>query len=316
MEEIKTFKKGSIKESTLSIYVKNLNKLKVLFNTDSYEFLESPEDIFEKLKELHFSTQKNYFNAIIIYLQAVNADQKLIQVYQQRRNEYGEKYNKEQESGVISEKQKNNFATTEEIQVMVTKMKKSLNDIKKSNRVMVGNDLELYQAYMLFNIYLKLPLRNDVAGMVSMKASDFKKIENNKEINYIVLGKSKIELILNDYKTNKTYGQKIIEVEDMELKRLIRQYIKIVGFGVMFKKRDGSPMNRNNISQILIKYSEKYMGKRVSTTLLAKAYLSGKYAGQNEIHKEMVKDASVRGHSVGTQQKVYNKSQTSNLKLG
>ena len=309
MEEIKTFKKDSIKESTLSIYVKNLNKLKVLFNTDSYEFLESPEDIFEKLKELHFSTQKNYFNAIIIYLQAVKADSNLIQIYQQRRNEYGEKYNKEQESGVISEKQKNNFATTEEIQVMVTKMRKSLNDIKKSNRVIIANDLELYQAYMMFNIYLKLPLRNDIAGMVSMKASDFKKLKDNTEINYLVLSKSKMEIVLNDYKTAGKYGQKIIEVEDQELKRIIRQYVKLVGFGVMFKKRNGEAMNRNNITQILIKYSEKYMGKRVSTTMLAKAYLSGKYAGQHQIHKEMTKDASVRGHSINVQQKIYNKSQ-------
>jgi len=174
---------------------------------------------------------------------------------------------------------------------------------------MVGNDLELYQAYILFNIYLKLPLRNDVAGMVSMKASDFKRLKDNTDVNYIVLGKSKIELVLNEYKTSGKYGQKIIEVEDMGLKRLIRQYIKIVGFGVMFKKRNGEAMNRNNITQILIKYSEKYMDKRVSTTMLAKAYLSAKYAGQNEIHKEMVKDAAVRGHSVNVQQKIYNKSQ-------
>mgnify|MGYP003678587235 CR=1 FL=1 len=308
MEEIKNFKKDSIKQSTLSMYVNNLNKLKELFNVDSYEFLESPEDVFDKIKNLRFTTQKTYFNSVIVYLQAIDADPKLIKTYQQRRDEYAEQYNKDQESGVISDKQKNNFATTEEIESMVKVMKKSLNSIKKSNRVMVGNDFELYQAYMMFSIYLKLPLRNDVAGMISIKASDFKKLKDNTEINYIILGKSKIELVLNDYKTNKNYGQKIIEVEDQELKRLIRQYVKLVGFGVMFKRRDGSPMNRNNITQILIKYSEKYMGKRVSTTLLAKAYLSGKYASVPQIHKEMAKDANVRGHSVETQQKIYNKS--------
>ena len=51
------------------------------------------------------------------------------------------------------------------------------------------------------------------------------------------------------------------------------------------------------------------MNKRVSSTLLAKAYLSGKYSGvPKEIHNEMVKDANVRGHSVGVQQMIYNKT--------
>ena len=261
MEQIKNFKKDSIKESTLSMYVNNLNKLKELFNADSYDFLKSPEDVFDKIKNLRFTTQKTIINSVIVYIQAIDADPKLIKTYQQKRDGYSDRYNTEQLSGIISDKQKDNFATTEEIVKMVKVMKKSLNSIKKSNQELKGNDFELYQAYVLFNIYLKLPLRNDVAGMVSFKASDFKKIENNTEINYVVLGKSKIELVLNDYKTNKNYGQKNIEIEDHELKRIIRQYVKLVGFGVLFKRRDGSPMNRNNITQILIKYSEKNKDK-------------------------------------------------------
>ena len=178
MEEIKSFKKDSIKESTLIMYVNNLNKLKELFNADSYDFLDSPEDVFDKIKNLRFTTQKTIINSVIVYIQAIDA------------------------SGIISDKQKDNFATTEEIVKMVKVMKKSLNSIKKSQQEIKGNDYELNQAYMLFNIYLKLPLRNDVAGMISIKASDFKKIKDNTEINYIVLSKSKMEIVLNDYKTS------------------------------------------------------------------------------------------------------------------
>ena len=299
MEVISKFKPEA-SDSTIKTYASQLHILQKRFNSNNFDFLNDFDKVLAILGDLSDSTRKNYINSVIVYLQAIDGDVSLISKYQKVRDELSKKYVDAQESGVISDKQKNNFATTEDITSMIKRMK---NDLSKSA------DLELYQAYMLFNIYLKLPLRNDVAGMISMKESDFKKLKDNTKVNYIVVGKSKIDLILNNYKTKKTYGQKIIEVEDQQLKKLLRQFIKRVGFGIMFTQKNGEPMSRNRITQILIKYSEKYMNKRVSSTLLAKAYLSGKYSGvPKEIHKEMVKDANVRGHSVGVQQMIYNKS--------
>ena len=307
MEEIKKFKGDKIKESTLKIYGDKLKKLKSLFGTDSFDFLSRPNDVFDKLKHLNYQTQKNYINAIIVYLQAINGDQQIIETYSKKRDEYGNKYNKAQESGVISESQKSNFVTSDDIAKMISLMKKDIQSLSKESSEMSADANELYQAYIMVNLYHRFPIRNDIAGMKSIRASDYKKITDN-SINYLIVGKSKMEIVLNDYKTNKTYGQNIIEVEDLGLKKLLRKYVKDKGYGIMFKGRDGKGWSRNMISQILIKYSQKYLGKNVGSVLLAKAYLSSKYADKKDTYKEMVKDAKVRGHSVGVQQAIYTKT--------
>ncbi len=307
MEEIKAFKGDKIKKSTLEIYGHKLKKLKSLFDTESFDFLNRPEDVFDKLKHLNFQTQKNYINAIIVYIQAINGDQQIIQTYSKKRDEYGNQYNKAQESGVISDSQKDNFVTSEEVAKMISLMKKDIQSLSKESSEISADANELYQAYMMVNLYHRFPIRNDVSKMVAMKASDYKKIKDN-TINYLVIGKSDMKIILNEYKTSKIYGQNVIEVEDLELKKLLRKYVKDKGYGIMFKGRDGKAWSRNMISQILIKYSQKYLNKNVGSVLLAKAYLSSKYADKKDTYKEMVKDAKVRGHSVGVQQAIYTKT--------
>ncbi len=306
MEEIKKFKGDKIKQSTLNVYGHKLKKLKSLFDTESFDFMNRPEDVFDKLKHLNYQTQKNYINAIIVYLQAVNGDQQIIKTYSDKRDIYGNKYNKAQESGVISDSQKDNFVTSEEVAKMLSLMKKDIQSLSKESSEMSADLNELEQAYMMVNLYHRFPIRNDVAGMKSIRASDYKKITDN-SINYLVIGKSDMKIILNDYKTNKTYGKNIIEVEDLQLKKLLRKYVKEKGYGIMFKGRDGKAWSRNMISQILIKYSQKYLNKNVGSILLAKAYLSSKYADKKDIYKEMVADAKIRGHSVGVQQAIYTK---------
>ena len=307
MEAIKKYKGDKIKDSTLKIYVKNLHKLRLLFGESSFKFLNEPADVYEKLKDLHFTTQKNYITSVIVYLKAIDGDKDIIINYQKKLKEYADRYNKDQESGIVSDKQKNNFTTSEEIGKMISKIEVEIKPLLKATVPLSQTENELYQAYIMFNLYHRFPLRNDIAGMTAVKGGDYKNIKDN-SINYLVISKSKMEIILNEYKTSKTYGQNIIEVEDVLLKKLLRSYIKRNGYGIMFKKMDGEAYSRNMISHILIKYSNKYMGKSLGSTMLTKAYLSSKYGDKKEIYKEMEKDASVRGHSVAVQQAIYTKT--------
>ena len=62
------------------------------------------------------------------------------------------------------------------------------------------------------------------------------------------------------------------------------------------------PISKNGLTQLLTKYSMKYMNKKISSTMIRKSYLSSKYS---DMKKEMEKDSKIMGHSVGTAQKVY-----------
>ena len=72
--------------------------------------------------------------------------------------------------------------------------------------------------------------------------------------------------------------------------------------GVLFKSSTGKPLSRNALSQLLIKYSKRYIDKSISTTMLRKIVLSHKFADVNKEKEEMAK---ITGHSISTMDKVY-----------
>ena len=292
----------TLKTNTIKQYEINLNKLKKIFDTDSYNFLEKPNNVMDKISHLHYTSQRNHLNAIIVLLSALNTNEKydkLLEEYGKIRDELNDKYSEEQKSGVISEKQSKNFTTIEEVYKMIDKMGEELKPIKKKTKdQMISREKALLQVYTLFNIYSRMPMRNDVAGMEAIQKRTYNKLseEEKKEKNYLVVEKSNLFFVLNKYKTAKKYEELKLPIEDKQLRKLLRYYIKINGLGVLFKSSTGNPLTRNALTQLLIKTSKKYMGKSISTTLLRKIYLSSKYG---DMKKELEKDNKVMGHSTG-----------------
>ncbi len=291
----------NLKPNTVKQYVVNLKKLKKIYDTDNYDFLKKPEDVMNKLSDLHYLSQRNILNAVVVLLMALNDKEKyddLLEEYGKLRDELNDKYSEEQKSGVISEKQSKNFSTIEEVYEMINKMADELKPLKKKSKDNISKkEMQLLQAYTLFNIYARMPFRNDVAGMEAINQAQYKKLsdQEKKENNYLVIpSKGKIYFVLNKYKTAKKYEELDLPIEDPNLRKILRYYLKMNGMGVLFKTSTGKPLTRIELSKVLLKYSEKYMKKKISTTLLRKIYLSSKYGNMKE---ELEKDNKVMGHS-------------------
>jgi hypothetical protein len=299
VEEIQK-SRPQLKTSTIKQYDTNLKKLKKLFDTDNFDFLSDPDKVMEKIENLHYTTQRNFLNAIIVLLMALNHDKKyddLIEEYGKIRDGFNSKYEEEQSSGVISDKQSKNFATIEEVYDMINKMAVELKPIKKKTKdEITKKEMNLLQIYILFTIYSKYPMRNDVAGMEAISKREYNKLSDSEkeENNYLVVRKGGMFFVLNKYKTSKKYEELKIEIEDKNVKKLLRYYLKINGMGVLFKSSTGKPLTRTELSKQLLKFSNKYMGKSISTTLLRKIYLSSKYGDMKE---ELEKDNKIMGHS-------------------
>ena len=290
-----------LKTNTVKQYVINLNKLKKIYDTDGYDFLKKPEDVMDKISNLHYLSQRNMLNAVIVLLMALNHKEEydeLLQEYGKLRDELNDKYSDEQKSGVISDKQSKNFATTEEVFEMINKMADDLKPLKKKSKDdITKKEMQLLQAYTLFNIYGRMPFRNDVAGMMAINQSAYKKLsdEEKKENNYLVVpSKGNIYFVLNKYKTSKKYEELDLPIEDPNLRKILRYYLKMNDMGVLFKTSTGKPLTRIELSKVLLKYSKAYMEKSISSTLLRKIYLSSKYGNMKE---ELEKDNKVMGHS-------------------
>ncbi len=299
MEEIKNAR-PNLKENTVKQYQTNLNKLKKMFDSDDYDFLDNPKNVMEKIEALHYTTQRNFLNAIIVLLMALNHDEKydkLLKEYGDLRDGFNNKYDEENKSGIISDKQSKNFATIEEVYEMINKMGAELKPIKKKNKDdITKKEMNLLQAFVLFSIYSKYPMRNDVSEMEAISKRDYNKLkeEDKKSKNYLVVHKNGMFFVLNKYKTSKKYEELKIEIDDPQVKKLLRYYLRINGMGILFKSSTGKPLTRIEISKTLLKYSEKYMGKSISSTLLRKIYLSSKYG---DMKKELEKDNQIMGHS-------------------
>ena len=248
--------------------------------------------------------ESNYLNSVIIYLMAINSDKKqdtLLKKYQDKRDELNQQYEDEQTSGKISEKQSKNFVPLKDVVDMINKMGNDLKGFKKKE--LTSKDKMLLQIYIIFQIHVRLPMRNDLAEMESITKRAYNKLnlENKKAKNYLVVEKGKMFMVLNKFKTSSKYEELRFDVPK-DLEKLLRSYLKINGLGVLFKSSTGKALSRNQISQLLIKYSKRYIGKSISTTILRKIVLSDKFG---ELKKEQEKMASITGHSVATMNSVY-----------
>ena len=296
---IETIKKSrpNAKDSTLKMYASNLIKLMKIYDKDNLDFLKSPDQLEEKLGKLHYTTRRNYLNSVIVYLMSVKEkDDPLIKEFSDLRDSLNKQYEEEQATGIISDKQKENFVDISEVNKMINQMGTEIKDKKiKKKEDLTAKDKSLIQVYTLFNIYTRLPLRNDLAGMEVINKRAYNKLseEEKKAENYLVINKNNMFFVLNQYKTSSKYKELKIDIPK-DLEKVLRQYIRINGMGVLFKSSTGKALSRNALSQLLLKTSQKYMGKSISSTMLRKIYLSSKYGDMKE---ELEKDNKVMGHS-------------------
>jgi hypothetical protein len=153
---------------------------------------------------------------------------------------------------------------------------------------------------------IRLPTRNDMAGMVLANKTLLKKTHDDirENTNYLLNSKDSMTIILNDYKTNKKYGSNEIEVPK-DLEKIFKMFIRATGRKVgdiLFRSSLDKPLSRNGISQLLLKTSKKYLGKSVSTTIMRKSVASDMFLQKNEDQEKMAK---IMGHSVHVQNQTY-----------
>ena len=304
--------KPNVKEKTIKMYVSNIKKLFKMMNDgddkfESLSFLNDIKKVGDTLDGLHFTTRRNYFNAIIVSLQSSDGNEEILADYIELRDHLNQLYDENQASGIISLKQADNLIDIEEIYKMLKDMAEEIKEKKiKKKEDLEQKDHLLIMTYFMINLYVRYPFRNDVSGMLSITKRLFNKITDveKKDKNFLVIEKNKFYFVMNEYKTSKRYKEKIIDIEDEEFKKLIRMYIRINGMGILFKSSTGATLTRNGVSQLLLKTFKKRLGKNISSTMIRKIYLQ-KHVDLKEGIEELKKDNYIMAHSMETALKVY-----------
>ena len=300
-------------DKTIAKYLADIRKLAPKDYTNM-EWANDTEDIARKLTKFKYTTQRNYYNSLLIglYASGVEKGSGVAGIYEAKRDLLNAEYDKQRDRNTPAQ------------QLIMSKVKKE--DIEAMLKVM-EKDLRTRQthlAYAMINIYKYYQFRNDVAGMEIFPNKFFEEIdeEDKKETNYLVIGKpnNSMSFVLNKYKTSKKYGTKEIEIEAPELQIILKNWIKYKVGGdwksiedkvvYLFDWATGNPLSRNDISHILSQTFQKYLGFSISTTLLRKIYGTipedPNEASDEEI-KKVIEQAFNSGHSVKVKGQFYSK---------
>ena len=300
-------------DKTINKYLADIRKLAPADYSDM-SWANDTEEVARKLEDFKYTTQRNYYNSLLIGLYASGVDKGtgVAGIYEAKRDLLNAEYEVKRGQNTPSQQIILDKVKAEDIDRMLATMEKDL------------QTRQTHMAYAMINIYKYYQFRNDVAGMEIFINKLFDEIdeEERKNTNYLVLGKppNSMSFVLNKYKTSKKYGEKTIEIEAPQLQVVLKNWIRYKINGDwqkienkvvhLFDWATGTPLTRNDISHLLSETFMKYLGFSVSTTLLRKIYgtiPSDPNEASDEEIKKVIEQANVSGHSVKTKATTYSK---------
>lgn len=285
----------SLKESSIKSYD---SKLKAISKLISNEWLSmSVNDLITSVESLDKKElyKKGLYASIVVLFSAIQKPQDDIDQVKFKLKEKAEDYNELNNINtdtLASENQQNNIISYNDLVQYVNELSKHTETQQE------------HMIYVILKLHLDYPYRNDLAGIRYVGKREFNKA-NKSENNYLYEDKKKLSWYFFQEDTTKTKPEEFQPLS-APASKLVRAYIKKWNIS---KGETLFPITKNNLSQVMTKTSQKYIGKNISTLLVRKIIVSHKYGGD---HKNKVKEqtefAKKIGHSVAMENAVYNKS--------
>lgn len=300
MEPIQVIKqKRNLSAGTLKNYSSQLNTVGRLAGDDWWK--KDPKVAIDAIKKSGKAdtTKRSLFQIGMVLMLSLEGEGERSKQFQKEMNALKKKYDdahKESPDSVISENQKANMISYEELREYIDRVKEDIKD-----------NQELHMVYAILESLIRVPVRNDHAGMIYTNKRDFQH-ERHPGKNYLVETVNK-KMTFSYYQNDKTTKTRPDEHQDLpkDLEKIWKAYIKRWGI----KRGDVIvPLSPNDLSHLLARTSKKYIGKRVSTTLIRKIVVSHKFSDPDFKKKKAEQSAFAKkmGHSVAVQDQVYNKS--------
>lgn len=250
-------------------------------------------------KSIH--TQKNRTAVLKVWCDLYDLPEKYGKQLEEKMGELASKVNDEYSTNKMNQKQEANWIGVQEMREIVEKMRNKL----PSNLSAIDTYSEYKQLirYLMLLIHIHIPLRNDLACAKIYLSNDMPK-EQDTNVNYVSINKSKKSAILylNDYKTEKQYGQKVINFPVDVAKELVKYYDVIIRMSPNHWFIRDSEDNDKCISRV--SYTKWFntifsdTGKKVSSTQIRRAVVSDLYKVDEDEMKKKQDLANVMGHSV------------------
>jgi integrase len=295
-------------QSSIKLYLRNLEKLNDNQPIKNLNFLKDPAVIQERLVKYRENTKRGYLISICSVLsldKSTKAKQKLYDEYFKLMMDKNKELKGEEKENVKSETQEKNWMDWKEVEEKYDELEKKVNAFKDQKTLNEHQYNTLLQ-YVVLSLYVLFPPRRNEFQKVMVAKSATEKSPT--DTNWLDLDRTRF--IFNKYKTSKKEGVAIIDMPEAFV-RVLSRYMKFhpltKGKKITNKTEpfpflvhyDGKPLDKvNSITRVL----NKVFGKKAGSSMLRASYLTGKYG---DVRQEMKDDAKAMSHSVATQQTNY-----------
>lgn len=298
-------------QSSIDTYLRNIGKVFHLIHGDQQMedmwWVKDIGAVDKAVANFKPTTQRNYYNSIVIGLMAGEKEflmpENIRKVYEGKRDLLNAEYEKNKGK-----------PTGNQAKVMANVSKKTILDMLSFTKDKVKDNRMDMIAWMMFMIHTEMPFRNELARIRVLRESQYEK-EADKTENYLLIKSNQMKFVMNNGKTTAKYGARTIFLSP-ELYKLMVEYLKSIDLWkrkyveptYLFTWATGKPLSRNDVSHLLAKFSNRFIGHSVSTTLMAKLFNDipdANKASAGEIEK-VQQQALARGHSVKIKASIYN----------
>lgn len=286
----KLITENKVAEGTANLYMTKLRKLNGGHPFMTFSFLKDTKGITALLDQYeNDNTRKSYLASIIAVLNGNEG-----KAYKTVNSHYKAMMNTERKNmenkpaGEMSATQKENWMEWSEIKKIYEALKEK---VEKYDKKILDDSVsarQIYQDFIVLSFYVLCPPRRN-ADYYLMKVDD----NNNMNEDYNYYRHKEGKFIFNNYKTKKTHGVEVLEVNDT-LKGVLNRYIQLMGIG-----DDEYLLFRNDTlrksSSIITKTLNRILKRKVGSSMLRHIYLTSHYGNT---YKELNKVAQFMGHSL------------------
>jgi hypothetical protein len=254
-----------------------------------FDWFFNEREVLKSLEDKEPAVRKTYLSAILALVG------KSHKKYNQLLKKDVEVYNKFVDKQEMTQKQKENWKSFEDVKKIVKKYELQAKQVIKQPSGNAKKDREIMEDWLILALTtgVYFPPRRSL-DWVNMKFRGFS--QESEDYNYMDLKKNKF--VFNIYKTANKYGRQEVKIKSRIFKKMVQSYLEMIPDGVDTLLNDLHWEKYTSIR--LTQRLNKIFDSHISTSMLRHIYLSSalKDAPPLEHLKELAKQM---GHSIPQQ---------------
>lgn len=326
MEELKLKireQRPTIKQSSINNYINALKKLNNMKSFNNLNFIKNYTATIRNLNNLKSSksgellsdsSKKLILASILVALKTEDDFQdKLYEKYNEYYHNFIVKYNKKLSENKKSQRQSDNWISTDEINDVLNHYIKKIRKYKigkKEKTTLNKREKFILQAYLVAGLYILQEPRRNVYATIEIITFDEYKNMSLKELdnkNFLVIKSRNNKFFsFGDHKSKRTFGIQKIPLSS-KLNSVVNLWLKYNSDKKhLLYNINGEKMTKNGLTKFIQKVFKVSGKTNISSTMLRHIYVSENTSLKE--YKKMKNVAEAMGHSIRIAQEVYNVS--------